>query len=290
MVLERMMEFNNPGVSVFVPDGRDITNACSRTTHLGIGTHQDDLEILALHGIKACYKNPDLWFGGVVCTDGIGSPRTGLYANYSPEEFKKIRHEEQKNAATLGKYSFVIQLDYSSQSIKHPADNNLEKDILKILANVKPGTVYTHNPADKHETHIGTVIAVIRAIRKLPPEERPEFLYGCEVWRNLDWLLDQDKVAFDTGNHEKLGERLLRVFESQIKAGKRYDVATLGRRQANATFFQSHDIDKARQLIFAMDLSPLIKDISMDILEYVLDHVRRFQRDVETKLKKYLGR
>jgi len=39
---------------------------------------------------------------------------------------------------------------------------------------------------------------------------------------------------------ENLQFALLGVFESQIAGGKRYDLALMGRRRANATYFESH--------------------------------------------------
>ena len=51
------------------------------------------------------------------------------------------------------------------------------------------------NLVDKHDTHVAVVLRVIAAIRQMPPDIRPEKLYGCEVWRDLDWMLDSDKVV-----------------------------------------------------------------------------------------------
>ena len=57
--------------------------------------------------------------------------------------------------------------------------------------------MYTHNLADKHETHVAVALRTIAAIRGLPEEERPARLLGCEVWRDLDWMLDEEKVVLD---------------------------------------------------------------------------------------------
>ena len=57
-----------------------------------------------------------------------------------------------------------------------------------ILAATKPEIVYTHNPADKHDTHIGVVITTLQAMRELPRNQRPKKVVGCEVWRTFDWL------------------------------------------------------------------------------------------------------
>ena len=55
-----------------------------------------------------------------------------------------------------------------------------------------------------------------------------------------------------------LGAALLGVYDSQLSAGKRYDLAASGRRRANATFHDAHEVDHSRALDYAMDLTPLI--------------------------------
>jgi len=283
------MDFFHPGAGVFVPDGQNETHAFGRTTHLGIGAHADDLEIMAFHGIKNCYEQEHKWFGGVTCTNGSGSPRTGPFASWSDEWMQELRRKEQEQAAELGKYSFVAQLDFPSAQIKEPGHQGLKKDLAKLISATRPDILYTHNPADKHETHIAVFVAVIRAIRQLPVEERPANVYGCEVWRDLDWMQDEDKVALDVSDSTGLGMKLVNTFTSQISGGKHFGEATFGRRRANATFYRSHEVDDASQIVFAMDLTPLTKDDSLDILEFVNAHVRRFQNDVQAGLKKMLG-
>jgi hypothetical protein len=97
-------------------------------------------------------------------------------------------------------------------------------------------------------------------------------------------MVDTDKVAFDVSAQESLQLALLGVFDSQISGGKRYDLATMGRRRANATYFASHATDIATGMAFAMDLTPLIKDPFMDVVEYVQEHIDRFTSDVKVRL------
>jgi len=49
-------------------------------------------------GIYECFGRNDKWFTGVVTTNGAGSPRAGIYANYTDEEMQKIRRIEQKKS------------------------------------------------------------------------------------------------------------------------------------------------------------------------------------------------
>ena len=284
------MKFQNPSADVFIPDGKPAADALARVTHMGIGAHQDDLEFMAFHGILTCFGQEDKWFGGVTCTSGAGSSRTGRYAALNNTEMATIRRQEQNKAAVLGRFGTMIQLDYDSDAVKRPSSLDLKNDLKAILSATQPEVVYTHNPADKHDTHIGIVVAALQAMRELPREQRPKQVIGCEVWRDLDWLLDSEKVVMDVSGHDDLAAELNGVFASQIGGGKRYDLATLGRRAANATFFNSHATDHSTQVIFGIDLTPIVADESKDILDFVCAHIERFHADVRQKLAERLGR
>ncbi|MCX7869341.1 MAG: PIG-L family deacetylase [Terrimicrobiaceae bacterium] len=281
------MKLQSPNADVFIPDGAAMPGALSRVTHLGVGAHQDDLEFMAFHGIVECFHHKHgRWFGGVVCTDGGGSARTGPYAECSDEEMRRVRRDEQRAAAMTGRYAAMIQLGYPSSALKAKDDSRPAADLLEILRAARPEVVYTHNLADKHDTHIGVAAAVIEAVRRMPAAERPRSLLGCEVWRGLDWLEDSEKVVLDVSGHDNLAAALNGVFHSQIAGGKRYDLATAGRRAANATFLESHATDKASQVIFAMDLTPLLRDPMPDPVAYTLAAVDRFREDVGRRLRK----
>lgn len=269
---------------IFVPDGQSIEAALKRTTHLGIGAHQDDLEIMAFDGIIKCFQQKDKWFCGAVVTNGSGSPRDDIYKDYSDDEMVIVRKLEQKKAAFLGEYGSQVFLDHPSSLVKEQENQVVMEDLLNLLKLTQPEFVYTHNLADKHTTHIAVALLVILAIRKLPVNERPKKLYGCEVWRDLDWMIDEDKVVFDLTDHENLQSALVSVFDSQISGGKRYDLATMGRRRAHATYFESHGVDTSTGMSFAMDLTPLIIDDQKNIQDYLTGHIDRFKQDVQNRL------
>jgi LmbE family N-acetylglucosaminyl deacetylase len=280
------MQLHNSGAEVYVPDGAAADAALSRTTHLAVAAHQDDIEIMAYHGILECFGKSDKGFAGVTVTNGSGSPRDGLYANYTDAEMQVVRRKEQKKAAVVGEYSAHVFLDYSSSAIKDAANTQVVEDLKKIIAASKPQVIYTHNLADKHDTHVATTLRVIRALRELPHEARPQHLYGCEVWRNLDWLNDDDKVIFNVEAHENLAMSLVGVFDSQVCGGKRYDLATMGRRRANATYLASHGVDESTSLIFGTDLTPLVEDKQLDPGEYTQGFINRFAKEVSSRIAK----
>jgi len=70
-----------------------------------------------------------------------------------------------------------------------------------------------------------------------------------------------------------------------VTGGKRYDLATAGRRLANATYFASHGTDEESAVTFAMDLTPLVEDPGLSLTDYVLGFVDRFRADVERRMR-----
>ena len=281
------MKLTAPKAEIFIPDGTSEAEALRRVTHLGIGAHQDDIEIMAMPGILAGFGSREKWFMAVITTNGAGSPRDGQYGTYTDDQMQVVRRREQKKAAFVGEYSAVAFLDHSSSVMKDPANHGPKEDLKAILAATRPEVVYLHNLADKHDTHVSSSLRAIAALRELPVGQRPHKVYGCEVWRDLDWMVDDDKVVFALDDHENIQTSLVGVFDSQIAGGKRYDLATMARRRAHATYFQSHAVDAAQLVNFAMDLTPLIENEKLDIAQYVEGFLQRFSSDVTTRLKRF---
>lgn len=280
------MKFHNGTAEIYIPDNRAEQDALKRTTHLAVSAHQDDIEIMAASPILDCFQQPDRWFSAVVVTDGRGSPRNGLYENYSDDEMRLVRFKEQKKAAFVGEYGSLMMLDYPSAQVKDARVPDVVDDLLAILNAARPTYVYTHNLADKHDTHIGVALRVIAAIRRMDKAVRPRQLFGCEVWRNLDWMLDTSKVPFNLSAMENMQAALVGVYDSQISGGKRYDLASLARRRANATYFESHGVDEYSGLSFGMDLSPLITDDKLDPGGFIDDLINQFREDVQNRLRR----
>lgn len=274
----------NKNQEIYKPNKREV----AKITRLAIAAHQDDVELLAYSPILDCYNNPSEAFAAVVTADGSGSARTGIYQDYTDEEMTQVRIKEQKQAADVGQYLELHLLKYPSRAIKDPENCDIVNDYIRILTATCPEIVYTHNLADKHPTHLGVVTKVIKAIRNLEKSIRPKKLYGVEVWRDLDWLDDRKKVLLGCDSHPNLERALLGVFDSQIAGGKRYDLAAEGRRLANATFFESHSIDSFSKLNYAIDLTPLILDDTLDIAEYVAGFIDEFKNNVNNALKNVL--
>lgn len=273
---------------VFIPDGAELDAALARTTDLAIGAHPDDLELLALVPIGECLDATDRWLAGVTCTDGAGSATGGSFAGSSPDELAAVRRDEQRRAATLGRYGAMVQLGHRSADVRaREGFDRLVDELATVLAATHPGDVYTHNLADKHDTHVAVAMATVAAVRRLDRGARPRRLLGVEGWRDLDWLPDGEKVRLDASAHAQLGAVLAEVFASQLEGAKRYDVAVQGRRRANATLFDPRAVDAEDEVVVAMDLTPLAHDDALDPTTFVLDAIDRFRDDVERRLRAY---
>lgn len=278
----------NPLARLTIPDGLSGSPALARTTHLGIGAHQDDLEFMAFHGILACYDRTDRWFGGVTITDGRGSSRAGKFQDWTDDQIAAERIREQEAAAVIGQYSFIAQLGFGSAAVRDSSQTAVRDDLRRILEASRPDVVYLHNLADKHDTHVGCALRCLEAIRQMPKADRPRQIFGCEVWRDLDWLVDSEKTAMPISARPELARALNEVFATQIAGGKRYDLAVLGRRTANATFSNAHSTDQETAMQWAMDLTPLAQDDNLDPLAYTVGFIDRLKADVTARIRKSL--
>ena len=262
--------------TIYLPNNRNA----KPVKWLCICAHQDDCEIMAVDGILKGYYSKNNSFALIETTDGGGSARTGKFKDYSDEEMKAIRIKEQISASEIGKYNSLYMLNYTSKEVKDNNNKQIVDEYIKIIRELKPKVIYTHSILDKHPTHIGVALKVIEALRSLPRDEQPTLVYGCEVWRGLDWIDDQRKIGFNVSRNPRLQKRLLDVFESQIEGGKEYTKASIGRRYQNATYYKSHSVDNYKMVSFAIDLLPLIKNPDLSIKEYALSFVKDLNNSV----------
>ncbi len=274
------MKFHQSTSEFFCPRGEALVEGLKKTTHLGIAAHPDDLEIMAFHGIAECYEHQDQFFSGVLASTGM--PRSGK----GEEQTKKIRWDEQKQAASVGQYSAVVTLDYLTTALKTESRSALEEDLIQIFEKSQPEIVYTHNLADRHPTHVAVATSVIRALRTLPDDKKPDRVFGCEVWGDLDWVLPAEKIVLDVTGHDTLAQKVLGEFTTQLDS-KRYVDAALGRRQAHATFLSSHVPDNAEQFIFALDCTPLVYDSSLHPSSWIEEKVNRFRDEVRKRIGQF---
>ena len=136
------MKLKKANAEIFIPDNKPVDEAIERTTHLAISAHQDDIEIMAHDGILQCFGRDDKWFTAVVVTNGAGSPRDDIYANFTDEDMQKIRKLEQKKAAFVGEYAAAMLLDYTSSEVKDKNNKDVVEELKTIISKAKPKVIY----------------------------------------------------------------------------------------------------------------------------------------------------
>ncbi|MGI6680496.1 MAG: PIG-L deacetylase family protein [Bdellovibrionota bacterium] len=278
------MKFHNSNVDVFFPKNneQDIIDV----DFLAIGAHQDDIEIMSFPPILEAYHS-DKKFGAITCTDGAGSPSSGPYASYTREEMIECRKQEERNAAKLGDYAFLIQLGYTSREAMAKETNDfLSKDIEQVILKYRPKKIYTHNPFDKHKTHLAVYCATMKALHNISDQYKPAKVLGGECWRDLDWIPDGIKENASIGNDITLLEILLGTYQSQIASGKRYDKAAIARLQANSTYADPYSLDKSNYVSCFLDLTSVaLKEISTkDYVDKILNNFSSEVRDNIVKM------
>ncbi len=253
------------------PAFSSLEDALKKATHLGVGAHPDDLEILAGPGISECYQKSDRHFVGVVCTSGSGSPQFG--EALSAKQLAEVRASEQLAAAEKGEYAAVVSLSLESSELKGPINRSLVEGLKNLLILMSPQVVYTHDLTDPHSTHLAVTLHLIQALRE--SSHQPQLFYGCEVWRSLSWLDHPHKYLLSVNNATLISD-LISCHKSQLHV-KPYHLATIGRMQANATFDNAYAENSADFTVAAMDLMPLIVDDQLkpeSYLEFLISSFR----------------
>jgi LmbE family N-acetylglucosaminyl deacetylase len=271
-VMEKYQEYFYDGVS--------RKEGFTRVTQLGVFAHQDDVEFIAYPSILDCFGKEDEWFGAIVVTDGAGSPRNGLYADVSDEDMIAIRYKEQKKAAYVGEYGALVLLGNTSEETNNQQNTSIATSIKTIVQDTSVHTVYTHNPFDRHRTHVSVFFKTLAAIRALPKQKRPKKFLCGEMWCSLDWLREEDKLVIDVSERSNLSAALMGVFDSQISGGKRYDLAVDARRISNSTLHQSHAADQCSRQMYFLDLSVLIENTTIDPISYLQRYTEHFLDDI----------
>lgn len=276
------MKIHSPSGIIYIKSKDDNLSV----SHLCISAHQDDIEIMAYSGILNCYQNPERHFCGVCVANGENSPRIGKFADYTNEQMRLVRQQEQLKAAKIGDYAAQFLLDYPSAEIGIE-NENIENDLKMIILATRPKVIYTHNPADSHATHVAVSLKVIKVLKSLVGEYMPEKFLGGEVWRNLDWLPDEYKIQESTAGNDNLANDILSVFESQIEGGKNYGIASISRQKAAATFSKSHSVDDTSALSNYFDLMPLLNNPSMSVSDYLTQVLRDFSDTLLSTAQKF---
>ncbi|MDR3216542.1 MAG: PIG-L family deacetylase [Clostridiaceae bacterium] len=251
--------------------------------YLVVVAHPDDGEILAAGPVTES-ANGKTVLALAVLTDGAGSARSGAFAAYTDDEMKAVRVKEQRAAAEEGRFESLYMLRVPSGELKAGSAEAV-RAIADIIAEKQPEILITHNPFDRHPTHLAAGRTVMEALRSLPAGKRPKTVWGGEVWRSLDWLPVKYRLALPADTTDGAADRVLLCHKSQIDGGKRYDAAAKGRRLQNATFCESHSTDFAHEVAYFTDLSRVASG-EITLAEFVEEVLKAFNDEILSGIKR----
>ncbi len=118
---------------------------------LGIAAHPDDLDFSAA-GTMAYYALAGAQIHYLILSDG-GQGTTNIKLNR--QKLSQIRQQEQKNALNILGGQQVYFLNYPDGHLIN--NDNLKKDIIKIIRTVKPDTIITMDPTVLYSAERGMI-------------------------------------------------------------------------------------------------------------------------------------
>ena len=237
-----------------------------------ICAHPDDCELMAIDGIQRGYRATKYTFACVVTTDGMDSERCGRYLKMTDKRMVNILMNEEKKAASIGRYNSVYFMNYSSEEARSQENEDIINEYVEIIKELKPRVVYTHSLLDRHPTHVAVAIKVINALRTMKKGDQPKVLYGCESERNLEWVDESKIVTFNVSKNMRLQRQLISVHKSQNLA-RDYVNAAMGRRFVNAVFNKVETKKNAKLTAKAINMTTLLRRREYPIKRYVMSFV-----------------
>ncbi len=189
---------------------------------LVISPHPDDAEFGAAgtvakligEGKKAAY---------VICTSGEKGTDD---INLKPENFSRIREEEQKQACSVLGVEKVVFLRYPDQGLEDTPQ--FRKDLVRQIRRFKPRVVITSDPYRRYIWHRDHRITGRAALDAVFPYSRDIWAYPDLLREGLDphkvkevwlWAPEPDDINFrsDITSTFKVKIKALRCHKSQIK-------------------------------------------------------------------------
>lgn len=229
--------------------------------YLCIAAHQDDIEMIALHGISQCFRN------------GYRMANKNFHGAtlVKPEKDYERRINEQEVAAVVGRYETIKNFEFDDLLEVRSRHDVVIVAVSRLVLKTRPRFIYTHSPFDIHGAHVGAMFCVVEAIKRAMRNSdwRPEKVYGVELWGSLDWLPEKFKETLILENCKRLSEDLLSSFESQ-NTDRDYTGGFFARTKSNGVFSFLKNGERSTPRTFAIDLMPLCKGMRIEDFIHVV--------------------
>jgi len=204
---------------VYLPKARKD----GKVKYLCICAYPNDCEIMSIEGIQRGYRAKKYSFACV---------STSCFA----KDGKTNIADFQKKASEIGRYNALYVLKHKFEDIKDSENEEIIKEYVELINEIKPRIIYTHSLLDNDPIHVAVAIKVINALRTMRRSQHPKVIYGCEVNRDLDWVKEEKLVYFDNSKNVKLQKQLIAVYKTK-KDDSHLVESAIGKRFSNAGFF-----------------------------------------------------
>jgi len=235
-----------------------------------ISPHPDD-DVLGAGGvmIEAAEKGRAVF--SVTVTDGRGSPRKG--PAISDEEMVERRQKESMAALKVVGAAGGFYFKRRSSDLEGEGGKEVVEDLKDLFEWLTPAEVYLPAPYERHKTHQKVARLTIEALRSSTASI--PFLSGYSLWGGFGgekkrWVRDISP------NIRKKVEAVL-AHSTQI-AYKNYQQGILGRNNADAIFWDSHDIQRASFVETFLDMTELLERKDMSLDQFIREDVESFIR------------
>jgi glucosamine-6-phosphate deaminase len=244
--------------------------ALAKTTHVGVGAHQDDIEIMAG---PMLLKNKDHWMN-IIVTDGAASKSilNGMATELTPKQLTDMRQREQREAARETGTP-VIQLKYPSAAVNgHMGEGKRQEAAFALgtLFSAMPKTeeVFGHNPIDKHATHLA-VLAVQTAALRAAQHKNLKNVYAMEVWGGLTGIPEAQLSMFVVEDGRDLAaiNTLIGKYQSQIQGqGRDYAATTTARMVGHGGYVSNPHLNNPPEgMVIGLNITDFTKGESNDM-------------------------
>ena len=254
-----------------VQEGRSLDEFRGRSGNLVVISPHPDDDVLGAGGvmIEAAEKGKGVF--SVTVTDGRGSPRKG--PAISDEEMVERRQKESTAALKVVGAAGGFYLRRRSSDLEGEGGKEVEKDLRDLFEWLTPGEVYLPAPYERHKTHQRVTRLALEALRS-SAASNPSLL-GYNLWGGF--FGEKKRRVKDIRPFIRKKVQAVLAHSTQI-AYKNYQQGILGRNNAEAIFWESHDIQKASFVETFLDMTELLERKNLSLDNFIREDVESFIR------------
>jgi LmbE family N-acetylglucosaminyl deacetylase len=260
---------------IAIQEGKPLDDFRGREDNMVVISPHPDDDVLGAGGVMIQAAEEGRAVFSVTLTDGRGSPRKD--PTLSDEEMAGLRQKESLTALRIVGAKGGVYFRKTSSGLEGEEGKKVAEELRKLLESLRPSEIFLPSPYERHRTHIRCTRLTLGALRSL--EGLKPSLLGYSLWGNF--FGEKKRVARDITPFVRKKVEAVLAHATQI-GYKNYQQGVLGKNNAEAIFWESHEIQKATFVETFLDMTQLLeqKDLSLE------DFIRQ---DVEAFIRTFLG-